>query len=664
MDLIYEVKKTIYGSNNFHSIIGDYINIGENGENLTIVILSFNRSKSTIKLLNSIVDNIENYAGNILIYDNNSDNKEKKILKEVIKNMSLNVDLIESKNNKGVAGGRNAAIDCVKTDWIMSLDNDIYLIKNPLKILRKNIATLGCKFINLPLLSETGDEVFSNGGHLYVSGSEDGIHVGGGSMFTVGKCEIDLEFEPSLGTFLLGGASVFNKKAFIECGKFDSNMFVGFEDTDFSIELFQRGYKVGNCGIFALIHDHYIDKNTNDIEYEKIRFSSKSIIESALYLEKKRNIKVWNKNVENWLIEKHQTLNSNEEITFTYKEKSKPKIALIVDVDGWAFSNISKQIIKNLSYKYDFKYIVMSNYDNIVQVLILAKDCDLIHFFWRSPISQIFSEHSYNYLKKMGIKEPKKYLKKLLKNNNISTSVYDHLFLDEAGLNYTKEILKNSNNYYVSSKKLLNIYKNIDNIKKPNLVISDGVDLELFYPQNIERLNNIKNRNLVIGWVGNSKWSNEIEDFKGVNTILKPVLEELIKEKYPIEIYFADRNENMIPHDEMNEYYSKIDLYICPSKIEGTPNPILESMACGIPIISTDVGIVPEVFGSLQKKYILKKRDKKHLKKAIIELLSNLDKIKELSSENLKQIKSWDWKIRTEEFDKYFDECLKGMKIK
>ena len=56
-----------------------------------------------------------------------------------------------------------------------------------------------------------------------------------------------------------------------------------------------------------------------------------------------------------------------------------------------------------------------------------------------------------------------------------------------------------------------------------------------------------------------------------------------------MEKYFADRQIRMIPHDKMAEYYSKIDLYICTSKIEGTPNPVLESMACGVPIISTDV---------------------------------------------------------------------------
>lgn len=655
MDLIYEIKNIKYGSSDFHSLIGDFENIGVNGWNLTIMMLSFNRSDSTIRLLKSIEKNIPNFAGDILIYDNNSNKKEKAKIKNELLKTTLKTVFIESKDNKGVAGGRNAAIEYVKTEWVLSIDNDILFIKNPLEKIRKDISTLGCKFLNLPLLDETGSKVFSNGGHLYVSSFKDSIHVGGGSMFLVGNQDIDSTFDPSLGTFLFGGSSIFNKKTFIDCGMFDSNMFIGFEDTDLSMTIFEKGYKIGNCGIFALVHDHKVDGNISDIEYEKIRFSSKNINNSAKYLERKRNIKVWNENVENWLIEKQKSLYDNE-ISI---DKKKPKIALVVDSDGWAFSNISNQIIKNLSSYYDFKYLSMQDYDNIIQVLLLSRDCDLIHFFWRSQISQIYSDYSYQYLHNLGVDNPKKYIDKLLKNTIISTAVYDHLFLDDEGLKLTKEIFKHSNHYYVSSEKLLKIYNDFDKIKKPQTIISDGVDLDLFYPINENRFINTKDREIVVGWVGNSKWASEIEDFKGVNTILKPAIEDLIKEGYPIKMYFADRNERMIPHNKMNEYYSKIDLYICTSKVEGTPNPVLESMACGIPIISTNVGIVPEAFGKKQKQFILKDRTKEELKKEIRILLNNRNLFEELSKENLSAINKWTWKEQTEKFNNYFEECIK-----
>ena len=115
----------------------------------------------------------------------------------------------------------------------------------------------------------------------------------------------------------------------------------------------------------------------------------------------------------------------------------------------------------------------------------------------------------------------------------------------------------------------------------------------------------------------------------------------------------------MIPHDEMVDYYSKIDLYICMSKIEGTPNPVLESMACGVPIITTDVGIVKEVFGDKQKKYILEERTKECLKEKIKYFINNLDDIKLLQQESACQIQDWQWKNISVKMKKFFDNALK-----
>ena len=45
-------------------------------------------------------------------------------------------------------------------------------------------------------------------------------------------------------------------------------------------------------------------------------------------------------------------------------------------------------------------------------------------------------------------------------------------------------------------------------------------------------------------------------------------------------------------------------------------------MACGVPVISTNVGIINDLFGKKQKEYILKERTVKDLKEKII----NFDK--------------------------------------
>jgi len=78
-------------------------------------------------------------------------------------------------------------------------------------------------------------------------------------------------------------------------------MFVGFEDLDFSITLFKKGYKIGSAGIFALMHDHKRLEDDNSISYERVRFSNDRLFESALYFEKKHGLKVWSRSTESWI---------------------------------------------------------------------------------------------------------------------------------------------------------------------------------------------------------------------------------------------------------------------------------------------------------------------------------------------------------------------------
>ena len=651
------LQKSIYAYSRYDFLLSNDDNIGENGENLTIVMLSFNRADSTIYLLESIKKHLKNFLGKIIIADNGSTSKELKKIQKYINGSKLDIELICFDRNYGVAGGRNKAVKYVKTDWIMNLDNDIYFINNPLEEIQKSISILGVKFLNLPLLSEDKKTIFSNGGSLYVDYSDEGTIIGGGSMFEQVKHNKDYKLLPSISTFLFGGASVIDKKTFLECGMFDDNMFIGFEDLDFSITIFNKGLKIGNCPKFSLVHNHVISTGKDSLEYEKVRFSHGILKESALYFEKKRGFKVWNANVEKWILERQKDLNiisKNELKKVDLLESGrKKKIALVVDVRNWCFWNISQEIVKYLSDYYDFEILVLDDLNNnIVKLLFYTKKFDLVHFFWRGHLSLFDSLTPY--INSCGL-DLNRFKELYVKGQYITTAIYDHLYLDD--LNFTNSILECCQNYTVSSKILKDIYDDTEEIiKKPQMVITDGVDLQLFKPKNLERLT--KNRSLIIGWVGNSAWSKEIEDFKGFNTILKPALQELIEECYDIKTYFADRQERMIPHDQMPDYYSKIDVCVCASKMEGTPNPILEAMACGVPVISTNVGIVSEALGPKQKKFIVEERTKEAFKEKIVKIINNREILKELSEENLQQIKKWDWKDKAKDFKNFFDLCL------
>lgn len=362
-------------------------------------------------------------------------------------------------------------------------------------------------------------------------------------------------------------------------------------------------------------------------------------------------------NMEDSLVEK-----VNSEDVFK-RDNNKKNIAIIYDVDGWAFSNIAREIKKYLSKDFNIDIFPVSVFDdNVVKLIFLAEKYDLVHCLWRGLLSTIDNEYVESYIYNLGLTK-ENFLEKYFNKVNITTSVYDHKFLDKESFNNTVSFAKYAKNYTVSSSILKNIYDNLQIDKKPMMVISDGIDLTKFKPNNLERFeqSNLNNRKIKIGWVGNSEFtdSDGDSDLKGVRKIIKPALQELIDEGYPLELKFADRKEGYIPHDKMPEYYNSIDLYVCASKNEGTPNPVLESMASGVPIISTDVGIVRDAFGERQKKFILKERTKENLKTKLIELLNDKEEFKKLSEENLKQIQDWTWEKKCYQFRDFFNQNLK-----
>ncbi len=65
------------------------------------------------------------------------------------------------------------------------------------------------------------------------------------------------------------------------------------------------------------------------------------------------------------------------------------------------------------------------------------------------------------------------------------------------------------------------------------------------------------------------------------------------------------------------------DIYVCSSVKEGLPYSIMEAMRAGLPIVSTNVGGIPEMIIDQQSGLLVKSNDSDELAKAIINILEN-----------------------------------------
>jgi len=666
LQLGWQVINTVYCGSQFHRLIGTWDkpnmptlhNIGTDGENLSIGILSMNRSSLTKRLMDSIAEHIPSFAGIFLIFDNGSTEEELVKIRAYAQAAPFKCQIIEAGKNYGVAGGRNRMMKAAQTDWVLSVDNDMIFTANPLPNAQRDIAAMGVHFLNMPLLNNCDPNSGSIGGHLYVEPMQGGVNVGIGSALQAQNIRMNEEADGFLCTGVMGTAAIINRHTFDFLGGFEENMFVGFEDTEFSMRVFQAGFKVGCCGMIAMSHNHVATTSNADADYEKVRFKKKLLKDSATFFERKHGITVWNQVVDEWVDGRHKDLNINE--ADADLAQIKRKVALVLDIADWAYDHIADQVIKYCSDKFNFIKLYTVDIENPVDIFVAARDCDIVHFFWRSPLHILHTDYCANRMRQlMGTEEA--FWDKYIRSKLVTTSVYDHLMLEGDDWEVTKHLFIDENSpvnaYTISSKKLDDIYQNLGSLRLlPSCIITDGVDTKRFTPVPLEHFADIEKRTVRFGWVGNSKWS--VTDLKGINTIIKPAIELLQAEGYKVELCTSDRQGGMIPHYKMPEYYRGIDCYVCASLHEGTPNPVLEAMASGLPVISTDVGLIPQLFGEKQKQLVLSERSVDCMVRKMKLLLNNREKFAELAAENVQQIQDWDWSICARRFMTFWEDQL------
>lgn len=326
------------------------------------------------------------------------------------------------------------------------------------------------------------------------------------------------------------------------------------------------------------------------------------------------------------------------------------KILLVHDVDNWSFHNIGRNLAALAGPDgrgvHQFRLMSRADWAGRPKDLLAALEwADLHVFFWRFDLLAA--------IEMLGARRrDHQAVARLIASKITLSIVYDHLYDSPQALAEMGNPFAFSDLNAVCSGSLARHYAAQPHLFTPDAVLIDGVDLEVFTPATRPPNHGL----LRVGWVGNSAWGRQVgPDMKGFHTIFQPAIADMAADGR-IAPHIADRTTNPVAPEDMPEFYRQIDVLACTSAIEGTPNPVLEAMAAGAAVVSTDVGVVRDVLGPEQQAFIIP-RDPENLRHALARLADDRALLGRLRAENLARRNGLSWQARLDAWLALFDQA-------
>lgn len=232
-----------------------------------------------------------------------------------------------------------------------------------------------------------------------------------------------------------------------------------------------------------------------------------------------------------------------------------------------------------------------------------------------------------------------------------------------------KKIWKYSSGVVANSQGL----KNLALKSKPDQEISviyNGVDTDHFSPS----ADDLHSQSEFIITTGASRLTAR----KGLNYLLEALRQ--LKTKYPFlklkimgegsdksnlerlaeELRISDRVEfiGRIPREETAPYYREANLFVLPSLNEGMSNAMLEALASGLPVVTTDTGGTRELVQEGINGFTVKMRDAEDLAAKIEKIIKDKSLRLKMAQKSREISRKFSWKSVAEQYYEIYKKTL------
>jgi glycosyltransferase involved in cell wall biosynthesis len=103
--------------------------------------------------------------------------------------------------------------------------------------------------------------------------------------------------------------------------------------------------------------------------------------------------------------------------------------------------------------------------------------------------------------------------------------------------------------------------------------------------------------------------------------------------------------------DDVAPYYKALDIYIATGRHEGGPKSLVESLASGVPLVSTKAGMAPDIITDGKNAFLCDVDDVDQIVQKSIMVLEDKDKRERIASRGLTTARQFDWNVIAQRYE-------------
>ena len=115
-----------------------------------------------------------------------------------------------------------------------------------------------------------------------------------------------------------------------------------------------------------------------------------------------------------------------------------------------------------------------------------------------------------------------------------------------------------------------------------------------------------------------------------------------------------------VDHKKVFELYDAADIYLNGSEIDNQPLSLLEAFACGLPVVTTDAGGIPDIVTHERTGLLVQRGDYEGMAREAVRLLQDVNLAERIVNQAREECQRYSWEAVRNKWLSLYDQVHRG----